>query len=229
VGEEEISQLLHGRQQELKESVRRADGRARDTLEKLSLVRDAAAAPDELRHANAMAQAAQARVIDQLETLAPQVGRVVNLYVFNRLDDRSAADQILPFYERHLLEPVDASALPFRGDLYQELWKAYFEKRIRLGSAQMKLLEMASIAYGLASDEAPRAYRALGRAAVAESAADRDRALAETEAAIRAIVDGLERLERLMREWESYEGVVGWFRNLRETEQGIIDELTKKR
>jgi hypothetical protein len=227
VGEEELSQILHNRQQELRETVRRADGRARDTLEKMVLVRDAAATPEDFRHANVMAQASQARVNDQLQMLGSRVGLVVNLYVFNRLDDRSAADQILPFYERHLLEAVAAGADPYRSDLYRTLWTAHTEKRIRLGDSQLKLLEMAYVASGLASEEGPTAYRALGRAATNADAAERQRALAEADRAIRGILEGLEKLERLMREWESYEGVVGWFRSLKEAQSRILEELNK--
>jgi hypothetical protein len=228
VGDEELSQILHGRQQELRETVRRADGRARDTVEKIALVRDALAVPEELRHANAMAQASQARVIDQMETLSRRVEWLVNLYIFNRLDDRSAADQILPFYERHLLEPSDPGAPPFRGELYRELWRAFAERRIRLGDAQRKLLEMTSVADALASEQGPLASRALGRVGAAADPAERGRALAEADAALRAILDGIEKLERLMREWESYEGVVGLFKSLKDIEQGIVDELGGK-
>ncbi len=228
VGDEELSQILHGRQQELRETVRRADGRTRETVEKVALVRDVLAAPEELRQASALAQASQARVIDQVETLAQRVEWLVNLYVFNRLDDRSAADQVLPFYERHLLEPSDPSARPFRDELYRELWRAYGEKRIRLGDAQRKLLEMAFLADGLATEQGPRASRALSRVGSSADATDREQALAEADLALRTILDGLERLERLMREWESYEGVVGWFKSLRETQQAIVDELKTK-
>jgi hypothetical protein len=228
VGDEELSQILHGRQQELRETVRRADGRTRETAEKVALVRDALEVPEDLRHANAMAQASQARVIDQLDTLAGRVAWLANLYFFNRLDDRSAADQVLPFYERHLLEPSDAGAAPFRGELYRHLWKAYGERRIRLGDAQLKLLEMAFLADSLWSEQGPGASRALGRVGTSADSAERERALAEADMALRAILDGLERLERLMREWESYEGVVGWFKSLKETEQGIVEELKGK-
>jgi len=229
VGDEELAQILQARQQELRETVRRADGRARETGEKLTLARDVSDVPQEFRHANDLAQASQGRVLEQLETLAARVGTVVNLYVFNRLDDRSAAEQILPFYERHLLAPSDAGALPFRGELYRELWVAFVEKRIRLGDAQMKLLEMAFLADDLATDEGPRTYRALGRAGSAADSAERGTALAEADAALRTILAGLEKLERLMREWESYEGVISWFKGLKETEQGIVDELRKEK
>ena len=40
------------------------------------------------------------------------------------------------------------------------------------------------------------------------------------------IEQGLERLRRLMREWQSYEGVVRGIRRLREDEKRIIEELT---
>jgi hypothetical protein len=228
VGDEELAQILQGRQQELRETVRRADGRARETAEKISVVRDVANVPQEFRHANDLAQASQGRVLEQIEMLASRVGNVVNLYIFNRLDDRSAAEQILPFYERHLLAPSDAGALPFRGELYRELWVAFTEKRIRLGDAQMKLLEMAFLADDLATDEGPRGYRALGRAGSAADPGERAAALAEGDAALRAILEGLERLERLMREWESYEGVINWVKSLKDLEQDIVDELGKE-
>jgi len=229
VGDEELGQILQGRQQELRETVRRADSRTSDTAEKVALVRDVANVPEEFRHANALAQASQGRVVEQLDTLAPRVQGLFNLYVFNRLDDRSAAEQILPFYERHLLAPSDAGAAPFRGELYRELWRAFDEKRIRLGDAQRKLLEMAYVADALATEQGPNAYRALGRAGAATEPEERTRALAEADVALRAILDGLEKLTRLMREWESYEGVVGWFKSIKEIEQGIVDELATRR
>jgi hypothetical protein len=228
VGDEELGQMLEGRQQELRDTVRRADSRARETLEKVALARDSLAVPQEFRHAKDLAQASQGRVLEQLEALAPRAGNVLNLYVFNRLDDKSAAEQMLPFYERHLLAPADAAAPPFRGELYRQLWTAYTEKRIRLGDAQLKLLEMAFIADGLVTDQGPRAYRALGRAGSAADAQERTQALAEADTALRAILDGLERLDRLMREWESYEGVVNWFKSLKATEEIIVDELSKE-
>lgn len=228
VGDEELGQILQARQQELRETVRRADERARETAEKLAVVRDVAGVPQEFRHANDLAQASQGRVLEQLEMLTSRVGVVVNLYVFNRLDDRSAAEQILPFYERHLLAPAEASALPFRGELYRELWVAFVEKRIRLGDAQMKLLEMAFLADDLATDECPRAYRALGRAGVAAEPEVRAAALAEADAALRTIIEGLERLERLMGEWESYEGVISWVKSLKEMQEKMLEELGKE-
>ncbi|HEX5137583.1 MAG TPA: hypothetical protein VFY93_11455 [Planctomycetota bacterium] len=228
VGDEELTQILQGRQQELRETVRRADERARDTSEKIALARDVSNVPQEFRHANALAQASQGRVLEQLETLAPRVGNVVNLYVFNRLGDRSAAEQILPFYERHLLAPSEASAPPFRGELYHELWRAFLEKRIRLGDAQMKLFEMAFLADNLAADDGPRAYRALGRAGSSADPNERAAALTEADTALRAILEGLDKLARLMQEWENYEGVISRFKGLRETEQGIVDELRKE-
>jgi len=228
VGQEELAQSLQGRQQELREGVRRADNRARDAADKLELVRDTAGDPREFRRWNGLAQAAQARVIDQLDALTRRVEGLFNLYVFNRLEDRSAADQILPFVERHLLEPAAAGDPPFRGELYSGLWTATREKRIRVGDAQAKLLEMAALAGVLATEEGPRAYRAIGRVGTAASPEEREAALTEARAALTVILDGLERLDRLMREWESYEGVVRWFRGLREIEQSIVDDLKKE-
>jgi hypothetical protein len=229
VGDEELAQILENRQQELRDTARRTDTRARDTLERIAAARESAADPEEFRRATALAQASQGRVIEQLESLlAPRVQWLVNLYVHNRLDDRSAADQMLPFFERHLLEPSDAGARPFRGELYQELWRAYGEKRIRLGDAQRKLLEMASITDTLAREQGPGGYRALGRAGAAADPNERDEALREAELSVRAILAGLEKLDRLMREWESYEGVVGWLKSIKETQQRIVNDLGKK-
>jgi hypothetical protein len=229
VGEEELGQLIQGRQQDLRETVRRADGRARDAKEKLDLARDTQGDPEESRRWTTLAQAAQARAVDQLDAVAGRVAGLFNLYVFNRLEDRSAADQALPYFERHLLEPADLGAPPFRGGLYRDLWRAVDEKRIRLGDAQAKLLEMAALADVLATDEGPRAYRALGRMGTAPSTAERDAARADADGAIQTILTGLERLERLMREWENFEGVVRWFRSLKEIEESIVDELNPEK
>ena len=40
-----------------------------------------------------------------------------------------------------------------------------------------------------------------------------------------AIIEGLEKLARLMREWESYEGVVRFFKGLRDTEKSVVEDL----
>jgi hypothetical protein len=225
VSEDDLSQTIQGRQQALRDSVRRAgEGayKAWDIREALQDVREDAR---EFRRLCGKARAAQARVRDTLDAVAQRVQRVVNLYVFNRLDDRSAVDQILPYYERHLLEPSDHTGVPFRGTLYRTLWSALQDHRIRAGDAHRKLLEMADLADRLAADHGPNAYRALSRAATSADDAEVTGALEEAHAEQKAITDGLAKLTRLMEEWESFEGVLRWFKSLRDAEQDLVNEL----
>ena len=225
VTEEDLSQTIQGRQQELRESVRRADGRAHLAADRREQIKDTREDDQEFRRWTGLAQAAQARVIDDLDSVSRRVQGVLNLYVFNRLGDRSAANQILPYYERHLLLPSDRTAVPFDGRLYRGLWHALKERRIRAGDVHAKLVEMADLADRLATEHGPRAYRAIGQAATSRNEQELDIALADARAEQKTITDGLAKLSRLMREWESYEGVVRWFKALRDTEQGVVDEI----
>jgi len=225
VTEEELTVSIENRQQELRDSVRRATNRARDAADMLDYVQDARQDPAEFRRWTGRAQAAQARVIDDLDSLSRRVQGLVNLYVFNRLHDRSAADQILPFYERHLLEPTERTGIPYRGRLYRALATALRERQIRASSAYAKLIEMADLGHRLAADYGPEAYRALGRVGVATAPADLESALEEVRTAQRTIADGLAKLARLMREWENFDSVVRWFKGLRDTEENIVNEL----
>jgi len=225
VSEDDLSQAIQGRQQALRDSVRRAEEGAHKAADMSATLADVSEDKKEFRRGCGRTRAAQARVSDTLDAVAHRVQGVVNLYVFNRLDDRSAADQILPYYERHLLEPSDRTGVPFRGALYRSLWNALQDRRIRAGDAHRKLLEMADLADRLAAEHGPHAYRALSRAAGAENDAELEAALAEARAEQKTIGDGLARLTRLMEEWESFEGVLRWFRGLRDAEQDLVNEL----
>jgi len=225
VAEEDVTQALQGRQRELKDAVRSAETRAQDAASKRELAGDTRGDPQEFRRWNQLAQAAQARVSDSLEGVSRRVREVLNVLVFNRLDDPSAADQILPFYERHLLQASDDGNVPFGPELYRDLFTAMSERRIRVGDAHRKLIEMADLADRLATEHAPRAYRALGRIPSAPDDAAILAALAEARTEQRIILDGLARLNQLMREWESYEGVVRWFKGLRDKEKEIVEGL----
>jgi hypothetical protein len=151
---------------------------------------------------------------------------MLNLYVFNRLDDKGTVEQALPYFERHLLAKPDQGDAPFRGDLYRGLWEARQKSVLRAGGAYLPLLEMADLADRLAADSAPSVYKALRdatRPGVDEAAAREFVRRAAEEHAV--IEDGLHRLRRLMREWQSYEGVVRGLRRLRAAEQRIVEEL----
>jgi len=226
VTEEDLGQILEARQQELRESVDRAREHLGKASADLDAVRDLDAAnQNEFRRGTGHAQAAQARVITDLDSLSRRLRGVLNLYVFNRLGDASAVDQILPYYERHLLEQTDQTGLPFRSSLYRGLWAAHQERAIRAGGPLTKLIEMSDLAARLAVDHAPQAYRALAAIRAKQDADAIRTSLDEASAEQTALSEGLERLARLMREWQSYEGVVRFFKSLREHEKGLVEEL----
>ncbi|MHC4971264.1 MAG: hypothetical protein ACYTG3_02940 [Planctomycetota bacterium] len=225
VSEDDLGQTIQGRQQALRDSVRRAEEGAYKAADLRGSLDDVREDGKEFRRLCGRARAAQARVSDTLDAVAQRVQGLVNLYVFNRLDDRSAADQILPYYERHLLEPSDRTGMPFRGPLYRSLWSALQDHHIRAGDAHRKLIEMADLADRLAADHGPRAYRALSRAATAANDPDVTAALTEATSEQKTVTDGLTKLARLMEEWESFEGVLRWFKGLRDAEQDLVNEL----
>jgi hypothetical protein len=225
VSEDDLSQTIQGRQQALRDSVRRAEEGAFRASDGRAVLEEVRGDEKEFRRGCGRARAAQARVGDTLEAVSHRIQGVVNLYVFNRLDDRSAADQILPYYERHLLEPSDGTGVAFRGSLYRTLWNALQDHRIRAGDAHRKLIEMADLADRLATEHGPRAYRALSRAAAAQNEEELTAALAEAATEQTTIADGLAQLTRLMEEWESFEGVLRWFKGLRDAEQDLVNEL----
>jgi len=151
---------------------------------------------------------------------------LVNLYVFNRLDDAATANQVLPFYESHLLRRSGKSDAPFQGALYRDMWKAQQASRIRAGGAYLQLLEMADLSDRLAADRGPAAYAALREATRAAGKTDPFEFVRMASREQEQVDDGLRRLRRLMREWQSYEGVIRGFRRLREDEARIVEELT---
>lgn len=229
--EEEIAREAQGWQQTLRESVDRARERAGDARLGSSTLREemetGRAGPDEIRIGIGRAQAAQARVLDDLTSIASQVFRIFNLYVFNRIEDGAAVDQMLPFFERHLLEPMEGSAAPFRGSLYRGLWTASEEKVIRTGGSLAKLLEMCDRADRLAAEHAPRAYRSLGAALQAPDSAAAKAAVDDAGAAQEEVLRELDRLRRLMREWQNYDSVLRGFKSIRENQKQILDSAAE--
>ncbi len=101
----------------------------------------------------------------------------------------------------------------------------YREHAIRATGALGKLIEMADLADRLAADHGPIAYKALRRLGGRIASAEGDLALREAVAQQKIIRDGLDRLERLMVEWQSYEGIVRFFKGLRDKQRGFLDDL----
>ena len=185
----------------------------------------------ELRGWTRKTQSLQSRVTQDLRRILAQVVRVTNLYVFNRLDDTSAANRMLPFFERHLLELTEDTSPPFRGTLYRDIWAAIQNRELRAGGSLRKLCEMADLADRLAQDHAPTAYRSLDELALTRNPESAKRLFRVVLREQEAIAEGLDRLARLTREWQSYEGVVRDFKSLRETEKDVVtatEELSDK-
>jgi len=232
--ERDIETNVAGRQRDLHEGVNRTDTQAATVRVELAELEAAspAASPtgavsaSELRRQLGRAQAATGRLVDQLSMLSGHLRGLVNLYVFNRLDDAATANQVLPFYETHLLTRSGKSDAPFKGALYRELWKAQQASRIRAGGAYLQLLEMADLSDRLAADRGPAAYAALREATRSAGKTDPFELVRAASREQEQIEDGLRRLRRLMREWQSYEGVIRGFRRLKEDEARIVEELT---
>jgi len=226
----EIELIVEGRQRDLREGVERSETQAatvRVELGELGTASPTGALTEaDIRRQLGRTQAATARLIDQLSLVSGHLRSLVNLYVFNRLDDAATANQVLPFFERHLLQRGRKNVAAFRGSLYRDIWRAQQESRIRAGGAYLQLLEMADLSDRLSSEYGPAAYGALrdaGRGIQKTGSADPIRVAAREQ---ERIDKGLERLRRLMREWQSYEGVVRGIRRLREDEARIVEELT---
>lgn len=231
VVEEDLSRQIEARQQNLREGVDAAIERAREVRALLASAREAlqGTSPplEDARTYGRRAQAVQGRLTQDLSRLATQAKDIANLYVLNRLDDRSGADQALPFFERHLLERALETGPPFVGALYRALWTAVTERAIHAAGSLGKLLEMADLSDRLGADHGPAAYRESDRLGFATDLASA-RAAAEAAAREHARVEeGLDRLARLMREWQSYEGVVRLFKSLAESERKVIEEVEK--
>ena len=124
--EDDLTQRTQGNQNTLRESAERTNEHADAAVAAVEEVRaNRGANAKEFRRWSGRAQAAQARVISDLDSLARAIRRVLNLYVFNRLDNPTAADQILPFYERHLLNAESSTGAAYSGPLYRSLWTAH--------------------------------------------------------------------------------------------------------
>jgi hypothetical protein len=231
VVEEDLARQIEARQQSLREGVDAAIERAREVRALLASAREAlqGASPplEDARAYGRRAQAVQGRLTQDLARLAAQAKEIANLYVLNRLDDRSGADQALPFFERHLVERALETGPPFGGALYRALWSAVSERAIHAAGSLGKLLEMADVSDRLGADHGPAAYRESDRLGFASDLAS---ARAAAEAAVREharVEEGLDRLARLVREWQSYEGVVRLFKSLAETERKVIEEVER--
>ena len=105
------------------------------------------------------------------------------------------------------------------------MWTALQERAIRAGGSLGKLLEMADIADRLATDEAPQSYRILGSLGRGEDRESFDAALDRAAASQGRVTAALDRLDRLMREWQNFEGVVRFFKELRDKESGLVNDL----
>jgi len=225
----QIEEDIEGRKRDLRESTERAETQAATVGVELDDAWSASptdAGGEEFDRQLARSLSAVGRLADQLGPLSGQARGMLNLYVFNRLDDKGTVEQALPYYEQHLLSKPDQGDAPFRGELYRSLWEARQKNVLRAGGAYLPLLEMADLADRLSTDHAPAVYKALRdatRAGVEESAA---RELVRRAAEEHVVIeDGLRRLRRLMREWQSYEGVVRGLRRLRAAEERIVEEL----
>jgi len=226
VDQDSIAGDVQGKQQTLRETVDKTIVRARDTATHMGPVQSALATAgqpeSELRGWTRKAQSRQARVTQDLRRILAQVVRVTNLYVFNRLDDQLAADNMLPFFERHLLDLAEDTSPPFRGTLYRDIWAAIQKRELRAGGSLRKLCEMADLADRLAQDHAPTAYRSLDELALSRDPESANRLFRVVGREQQAIAEGLDRLARLTKDWQSYEGVVRKFRALQKIEKDVV-------
>jgi len=228
IGEDDLAGALVARKGDLRGTLDRTLEKALEVQRRLEDIDAARGDRIEYRRLCSSAQAAQARVIEDIEGSARRIQSILDTYVFNRLGDRSSADQMLPFYERHLLERED-SARAFGGALYRSIWTAHQEKAIRLGDAHVKLVEMAELADRLATQHGPAAYRSLGRLT---RAAEDDAYVAARRVVAgeqRTIAEGLARLRQLTREWENYESVIRYFRDLKRRQERLVEDLAPDR
>jgi len=224
-----IEQDLEARKRDLRESTERAETQSSTVgvhLMEASSISPTGGDAEDFPRQLGRTLASAGRLADQLGPLSGQVRGLLNLYVFNRLDDKGTAEQLLPWFERHLLEKPDDVGAPFRGALYRSLREAQQQSKLRASGAYLPLLEMADLADRLAADHGPGMYKTLRdatRPGVAESdARDLVRRAGEEHAVIE---EGLGRLRRLMREWQNYEGFVRGLRRLRAMEEQIVEEL----
>ncbi|MFQ5843962.1 MAG: DUF4175 family protein, partial [Planctomycetota bacterium] len=229
VPERELARTVEGRQQALFEAVERTRRKSREAGGLLTSLSDAypgqgTPGPQALLWSR-RARSAEGRIGQELRRISVKVGDLLNLYVFNRLDDASAADQMLPFYERHLLERGATGDAAFRAALYRGLWAAVEERAIRVGGSPAKLLRMSAVSHRLAGEVAPRVYRALDRFTLGPEPAAAEPLLRTALEGHKALEEGLALLGRLMREWRTYEGVVQAFKLILEIENRVEREL----
>jgi len=225
----QVEENIESRKRDLHDSTERAETQSSNvTVELMDLASASPTTEGSVAFSRQLGRslAAVGRLVNELGSLSGQMRGLLNVYVFNRLDDKATAEQALPFFERHLLAGPEEGGLAFGGSLYRSLWEAHQKSTIRAGGAYLPLFEMADLGDRLASETAPAVYKLLrdaSRPGVDEATA---RALiAEANEKHAEISDGLQRLRRLMREWQNYEGVLRGFRRLRNKEQQIVEEL----
>ena len=236
--EKEIEQEVEDRQRDLHDAVGRAGAQSATVRLELSETESdigtgtAGMTDNDFRRQLGRSQAAVGRMVDQLSRLSGHMRGLVNLYVFNRLDDKATADQALPYYERHLLQAQAKSAASFRGSLYRSLWDAQQASTLRAGGAYLQLLEMAALADRLAADHAPAVYRLLRDATRTKKGETPQETMVRARALVRdatrehdVVEQGLQRLRRLMREWQSYASVVRGIKRLKDDEASIVEDL----
>ncbi|MDH3590390.1 MAG: hypothetical protein OER88_00825 [Planctomycetota bacterium] len=220
---EDLGQTLIGRQQELRTAVERAVERLDAAVMGAEAIKDAREQTN-VRRAAGRAQARQARLIDDLDSIAKRTQGMLNLYVFNRLGDASAAEQLLPYFERHLLEPDASVGIAYRGALYRSLRSVLEDRQIRVGEIFDKLIRLADLSDRLAVDSGPRAYRALGE--ISKRPGDDPGPALEAAATEHAVLrDGLAKLSRWMKQWQNFEEFVRRFQSLRDEQEGIVGGL----
>jgi hypothetical protein len=225
----DLQQMLENDQRAMRETLDRTLDRHGSAAFDLQMIRDTLGRESDFRLAVARAQAGQARVIDDVDSLARRLRQMANAYVFNRLEDDAVVRQVLPFFERHLLTPSERVGVAFRGSLYATLWTAMQEKAVRGTGSLAKLVEMAALADRLASEAGPGVYRSLGKLGTlgvdAGGSPETGALLDEAARGQQEIGEGLERLDRLMREWQTYEGVVRFFKALRDSQRDLFHDL----
>ncbi|MHC4940256.1 MAG: hypothetical protein ACYTHK_15025 [Planctomycetota bacterium] len=228
----QIEEDIEARKRDLRESAERTETQA--STVSVELLEAASESPTggssrDFHRQLGRTLSAVGRLSDQLGLLSGQVRGMLNLYVFNRLDDQGTAEQALPYFERHLLAKPDKGDTPFRGELYRSLWEAKQKSAMRAGGAYLPLMEMADLADRLAADHGPAVYKALRDATKPGVDDDAARQLLRRATEEHTVIeDGLRRMRRLMREWQNYEGVVRGLRRLKAAEQRIVEELKPK-
>ncbi len=224
VSSENLQQDLDTDRTELRSAVLRAIDRLESAAQGAASIRDSLGDAVNLRRTAGRAQARQARLIDDLDSVSQRTRRLFNRRVFNRMDDPSAAEQLLPYFERHLLMPTRSVGEAYRGTLYRTLRLAVEDRQVRVGEAYDKLIRIADLADRLAVDHGPAAYRALGEISKNPKKSP-DAALKTAAEEYTLLRDGLSTLLRWMKQWQNFEEFVRGFRSLRDSQERVVNEI----